>query len=113
MGSTVVVRFGIQPSSRGTDQNASPQTWTYDGSWTHLTDLDETRTWWQPGGRLIETRMPGGAGDPPEGADLRLRWVPDEGDAVDVLGPGDTCPVGPGGILCPLLSAPGSLIPPT
>lgn len=110
VGSTVVVQFGLP--SRGTDQNASKQTWTYDGSWTHLTDLDGTRTWWQPGGRLIQTRMPGVADDASKGVDFRLRWVPDEGDAVELFGPGDTCPVRHGGILCPILSAPGSLIPP-
>ncbi len=112
VGSTVAVRFDVRRSRRGVDRTVSPQVWTYDGSWAHSGELDETRTRWQPGGRLVATRVPGVASDATEGVDLQVRWVPDAGDPVELFGPGDTCPVGSGGILCPLLDAPGSLIPP-
>lgn len=112
VGSTLAVRFDLGRPRRGAEQTVSPQVWTYHGSWTHSRELDGTRTWWQPGGQLVESRLPGVARDAPDGVDFELRWVPDEGDPVVLFGPGDACPVGSGGILCPLLDAPGSLIPP-
>ncbi len=117
VGDTVVVRFSIGEAEEKGDPGVARQTWTYDGSWSRVGELDGTRTRWQDGGQLswtqTETRR-----DVGEGARYRLTWRPDSG-GEQVLSDGSDCPendgtmaVPVGAKLCPLISAPGSLLPP-
>lgn len=108
---TLVVRFEISAASEVRTTGTRFQTWTYDGSWVHLEELDNTRTWWQGGGRLTyEPQEPLrrlGVNPP-----YQLTWHPDDGPD-QVLDIGSDCPRSEGGTqLCPPLTVPGSLLPP-
>ena len=87
------------------------ETWTYDGTWSEWIDTHDTRTRWQEGGRLVwrqtEQRIDSG-----EGARFTLDWYPAGGGApTELFGTNDPCPKRYGFERCPLVEAPGSLLP--
>ncbi len=118
IGAQVVVRFAIGEAETRADPGVLRATWVYDGRWRHLEDVDGTRTTWQDGGRLVWTQLQARR-DEGEGAAYRLEWVPDDGPAEVLLDGASGCrrnrgaaAVPRGALLCPLIDAPGSLLPP-
>ena len=111
VGSEMVVRFAIGEAEEAGDPGVTRQTWTYDGDWTRRTELDETRTWWQGEGRLqwtqLDTRR-----DEGEHAAMELTWLPDKGAPVEFYGESHPCALSDGVERCPLIQAPGSVLPP-
>ena len=75
VGDRVAVRFELR-SSEELDEDAtySWQTWVYDGAWAPLDGVGATRTWWQDGGRVVETRE-GPRNNVSGGTPYRLTWV--------------------------------------
>ncbi len=118
IGEQVVVRFALGEAETRTDPGVTRQTWVYDGDWRHLDELDGTRTTWQDGGRLVWTQLETRR-DEGEGAAYRLEWIPDDGPSEVLVDGADGCrrnrgamAVPRGAALCPLVDAPGSLLPP-
>ena len=111
IGSEVVARFAIGEAEERGDPGVTRQTWIYDGTWTARDDLDETRTWWQQGGRLewsqLDTQR-----DEGEFAASQLIWLPEGGPPEEIFGESNPCPQRRGVERCPLIQAPGSLLPP-
>ncbi len=112
IGDRVAVRFQVA-SSEAVDAEFEWQTWAYDGEWRRVTEAGATRTWWQDGGRLVETperERKNLSGVTP----YRLEWVSDDGRTSTELTPdADTCwRQTDGETWCPEVVAPGSLVPP-
>ncbi|WP_372728274.1 hypothetical protein [Nocardioides sp.] len=110
IGSEVVARFVIGEAEEAGDPGVARQTWTYDGDWTQLGRLDEVRTWWQPGGRL-EWQQRDTLRDEGELAAMRLSWLPRRGAPVELYGESRPCREREGVERCPLIVAPGGLLP--
>ncbi len=110
IGAEVVVRFAIGEAEEEGEAGVSRHTWVYDGDWTRRAELDETRTWWQQGGRL-EWRQVETLRDEGEFAQMELRWLPDGGAPEELVGESHPCPEVEGVTRCPLIHAPGRLLP--
>ncbi len=108
VGDVVAVRFRIGSTEEGGTVRRA--TWTYDGTWTEQAGIHDTRTRWQDGGRLVwrqtEQRIDSG-----EGARFTLEWHPGDGGPIELFGDDDRCPKRYGFERCPLVEAPGSLLP--
>lgn len=110
VGDRVAVRFEIGSS----DDEVEPftwQTWVYDGEWAPLAEAGGTRTWWQDGGRVVETPAPHSSNES-SGTPYTLTWETSAGSQTLYAATSDDCARPPGTDLCPRVVVPGSLLPP-
>ena len=113
VGDRVAVRFAVETTADVEVQApVTWQTWVYDGEWAPLDEVGATRTWWQGGGRLVQTRERA-VDNVSGGTPYSLTWVAG-GETQTLFTPTPAlCPPLAGeDAFCPEPVVPGALLPP-
>lgn len=113
VGDRVAVRFAVETTADVEVQApVTWQTWVYDGEWAPLDEVGATRTWWQAGGRIVQTRERA-VDNVSGGTPYSLTWVTG-GETQTLFTPtAALCPPLAGeDAFCPEPVVPGALLPP-